>query len=371
MCVICVAEKRRPTADELSQMYSTNAHGAGIAYRNGDLVKWEKGLNLEQIQALAEEAPLPFVCHFRIATYGGTLPELTHPFPVEKELRNSLSGETPGYVLFHNGSWSGYRDTGVKEAIENRVKVPDGAWSDTRVMAWMAHLHSPNILTFLDEKIILFGPKDILVFNQERFCRVNGLFVSNRNWEAYSARKVETFDSTRRPSGFMSVVQPDDICRVHSCKKKVVDSYWCEDHLPHCREVRCSSPRLAGTDWCAAHQPPCSASSCKEPRVVGEKFCLEHLKETVAGAGGDQPPVPFRGTAEVAKEGADHQGAGAGGTGTVDGVGSQLSTASSVTHCSLITDPHMAEEERWIRSLNPKPIRSAVGHLLAIHRPRP
>src|SRR5713101_4218514 len=98
MCVLVVADKRRPTDEEMEKMFFTNPDGAGIAWREKtspklefpDVVKWEKGLTLDEIRELSKEAPLPHVLHFRIASCGGKTKEMTHPFPIEREMRSDL-----------------------------------------------------------------------------------------------------------------------------------------------------------------------------------------------------------------------------------------------------------------------------------------
>src|SRR5207249_3775540 len=128
--------------------------------------------------------------------------------------------------LFHNGHWSPYKDKGIDGAIRNRVKVPEGKWSDTRVMAWLAHLHSHSILELIDEKVIVFGPEKIEIFNHAQFSRVNDLLVSNRGWEGYSYKST---DHRSFPRTLMDDDEAVDAALGHS-----------RDNV--CRHIECHDP---------------------------------------------------------------------------------------------------------------------------------
>lgn len=357
MCVLGVADKRRPTDDELEKMEMSNGDGGGIAWRERsspkaeapDIVKWEKGLTLAEMKEFCSRVPMPFAFHFRIASCGGKTKEMTHPFPIERDVRTALSGSIKGPVLFHNGHWSPWKDKGIDNAIHHRVKVPEGLWSDTRVMAWLTFLHGHRILDFIDEKVILFGPTKIEIFHPDGWFRVNDLLVSNRHWESVFPRGGNgRFTGMDDGSSWESY---DVLCRYASCKKdKVGSSFYCEDHQPPCRYYLCNKPRVAGSENCAEHQPFCLEMGCSTPRVFGTKYCsthLEALKEKSTAS-----PVPFRSGAEVVQAGADHSKGSDDVQGKVGGVGE----ADVVP--PILNDPIAQERRRWACSLNPKAIRT-------------
>ena len=133
MCLIAHYTDQRPTRAELRRIASHNRDGAGIAYadpRQPELVTWHKGLTSDEGIALALNAPLPFVAHFRIATHGGTSAKLTHPFPITRKVGLALEGSAKS-VLFHNGIWDNFRD------FERKATDLTGANSDSRIMAWV------------------------------------------------------------------------------------------------------------------------------------------------------------------------------------------------------------------------------------------
>lgn len=166
MCVIMVCDTSRPTEEMVEQAFQTNGHGAGIAWRetdeHGPYLRWFKGIDdVEVIKRLILEAPLPFVAHFRIASIGPHVKALTHPFPVSEDVSLSLQGTTRGSLLFHNGTWSGWKSVLLDCSIRGLWHIPAGIWSDSRAMAKMAHHLGIGYLDFFEnEKIIVLDPAE-------------------------------------------------------------------------------------------------------------------------------------------------------------------------------------------------------------------
>lgn len=338
MCVIFVADKRRPSDEELEKMEKTNGDGAGVAWQEGDHVKWVKGLTLEEMKPFCANLPMPFVGHFRIASIGGKTPEMTHPHPVERDMRADLSGEIKGSVLFHNGTWHQWKDRGLDGTIKNKVKVPSGRWNDTRVMAWLAHLHGPGVLEFIDEKVILLSPSKIEIFHPDGFYRVNELLVSNRIWENQFMNGGYNDSHNNWDSYYGGGAQPNQICRQHACNKKVmVPSWYCEDHQPPCRWAQCSKPRVGGSEHCAEHQPVCSERQCLQPREPHERFCLKHLIITPPAGGTNGRVLPLT-RLQVEAEISDDM--------------IQVDSQPAV-----MTDPVLQQQRRWACGINPKVIK--------------
>lgn len=349
MCVLGVADKRRPTDDELTKMAESNPDGAGVAWRERssptlaapDVVKWEKGLTLTEMKEFCAQLPMPFAFHFRIASCGGRTQEMTHPFPIEREMRPQLSGELKGFVLFHNGHWAPWKDKGIDNAIHHKIKVPEGKWSDSRVMAWLAHIHGHAILELIDEKVILFGPNKIEIFHPDGWFRVNDLLVSNRVWEhqnygGFQGRR--TFMGDEDDTGYGGLHSgAGTVCIYSTClEPRVGVTYYCELHQPPCRYYQCSIPRVAGSENCPEHQPFCTMNGCKNPQQFGKKFCLTHLI-TAPAAETVVPPedlVPFRSS----PAGED--------------------VARAVLVPAILIDPELQDRSRWARALNPKAIRT-------------
>jgi hypothetical protein len=184
MCVVIVAKNNRPDQETLEAGAWSNPQGAGVAWFEtnavGELgVKWEKGItDVSDVIKLAEELPLPYVVHFRIATAGGDDALLTHPFPVSKNAGLAFTGSAKR-VLFHNGHWPQWEATMAKLALQQCVAVPKGVWSDTRAMAWITAHIGELALKALGEKVALMDAdtKEIRLYGGWEYYK--GLQVSN------------------------------------------------------------------------------------------------------------------------------------------------------------------------------------------------
>lgn len=140
MCVIVVCEKRYPTDKELEMFEDENPDGAGVAWREAGRVRFVKGLDAEALGRMRPflEARLPVVLHFRIATVGGKLPQLCHPFPLDGPEPREVMGGVADRVLFHNGTWTDWYDYFADSLDQDPWKwkhVVRGDWSDSRFMA--------------------------------------------------------------------------------------------------------------------------------------------------------------------------------------------------------------------------------------------
>lgn len=185
MCVILIAPNDRPCPEMVEAAYLTNEKGAGAAWREDGRVHWKKGLlSLEEMQELAVNLPLPYVLHFRIPTCGGARKDLAHPFPIDPTLPNTLEGDTDGFVLFHNGHWTRWRESMLETVHNTSCKLPNGKWSDSRAMAWSASIYGLSYLDLLDEKYVAFGPnqEDIEV-STFGWTVVEGIWASNLGWQ--------------------------------------------------------------------------------------------------------------------------------------------------------------------------------------------
>lgn len=168
MCIVMIADRKKPSDEDLVAAACGNQDGAGIAWCEGGMVHWKKGIMGEpedvaaQVGEIVAAHTLPFLIHFRVATEGGVSPALTHPFPVSIEkphLGGDLALEGVGdAVLMHNGHWNSWKHE-MKEArrfmfTEPKKKgstmsdfaIPRGPWSDSRAMAWLISLYGLGYL---------------------------------------------------------------------------------------------------------------------------------------------------------------------------------------------------------------------------------
>jgi hypothetical protein len=228
LCVIAISDKVRLSEDQVERMFDANDAGAGIAWREMGpdgigQVKWEKGLDVKEVTALALKLPIPYIAHFRIPTCGGRRADLTHPFPVDIKVPLYLKGFTPGYVMFHNGHWMEWKKYVLDMAVKQGVEIPDGAWSDSRAMAFVIAKAGIKALEFMDEKAAVLSYDNIEIFGSG-WTRVNEILVSNTHWEY--RRGTTTYHGG---SGYTNYTQT--MCRDSHCTSKDLDNTgYCKEH---------------------------------------------------------------------------------------------------------------------------------------------
>lgn len=183
MCVIMVVNKDvRPSDEMISQAFAANKFGAGAAWRDAGMVHWKKGMKEDEIQDVNRILPFPYVLHFRVPSSGtSVIPNMCHPFPITRTVPLALEGKIKGMVLFHNGFWAGWKQEIKTAAFQGGYKIPTGAWSDTRGLAWIAAHVGNGILEFIDEKVIVFGPDTLENFGSG-WTLERGVWVSNTHW---------------------------------------------------------------------------------------------------------------------------------------------------------------------------------------------
>lgn len=219
MCVIMVIKDQRPTEKMVEDAWFTNDDFGGVAWREGGLVHWKKGIeDVEEMKALIAVLPTPFIAHFRIASSGAVIPELTHPMPIDEEVPLFLSGTTGGSVLFHNGTWGKWQDYSMDMTIHLRtaeggkIKIPKGPWNDTRTMAWAAAHYGPEVLNFIGEKCVVFGPEDLQVFRKD-WDMVNGVLCSNKHFD-------RSWHQTTGQGFYQGQQYSQTMCKFGSCTAK-------------------------------------------------------------------------------------------------------------------------------------------------------
>jgi len=111
MCIIVFKDRGVPMPSEevLSNCFSNNKDGAGIAIARGDCVQITKGyMTLKELLRAVEYMRITdddvVGLHFRITTSGGTKAANCHPFPISSNA-NDLKARniTASHALLHNG----------------------------------------------------------------------------------------------------------------------------------------------------------------------------------------------------------------------------------------------------------------------------
>jgi hypothetical protein len=179
MCVAVIVEsKNRVPRAHLKAMHEANPHGGGIAWYEGDkaqVVMFRKGVTWEEIDAIQDKLPRPFLLHFRIATRGAKIPELTHPFPLGMQaFTEDLVGIANMGVLIHNGTWSDFRKFVPGGIDANSV-------SDTQVAAYVAGQDESVLNEVVWSNAIMKPGGDVIYRGQ--WTKEDGNLYSNMHWK--------------------------------------------------------------------------------------------------------------------------------------------------------------------------------------------
>lgn len=175
MCVIAYAHSRKLTDAEIETGWENNPDGAGFSWRENGSLRYHKGLmKLDDFKhayndCITDHNFRPHVVHFRLATAGGTLPVLCHPFQVCRSSPLALDGTIRKPLLYHNGHIAGWKP------------LPNlrGPQSDSRVMA--AQLIDKQVFDKYVGTILISYPhrRKPYIYQKQTWIEENGVLASN------------------------------------------------------------------------------------------------------------------------------------------------------------------------------------------------
>jgi len=197
MCVILALETQKEleslTFEQLKNAEAMNPDGNGYATLKNGKVTFEKSVTMESIWDKIESGDIvaPCIIHARITSVGKTLPELCHPFVVNESSNNALSGTISDdeSVLFHNGTFSEYKDLVLQTAMGSGRHLPSGAMSDTRGLAFCLQTLGIEALEYIDtgfNKFAVLNSKGLKKFGS--WVNVNGISSSNNYYDTSMTR---------------------------------------------------------------------------------------------------------------------------------------------------------------------------------------
>jgi len=186
MCVIIASSGRkyRPDLDTLDACAKQNPDGSGLAWVQDGEVHYLKGLSPAGIADSLSTLSGPVIVHFRIATVGGKRAELCHPFPIAPRPAAKRYGRARS-VLFHNGTWSAWREFADVQELDLQGPV-----SDSRVAAAAVHHHGFHWLRQIPSRFAMLSVRDgIKLLGDWR--QIDGLWFSNDYWIPRTQRTLD------------------------------------------------------------------------------------------------------------------------------------------------------------------------------------
>jgi len=175
-------------------MAESNNDGIGIAWRDKrSKIIFQRGIKLSNaitILKMIEANKFSYILHFRIATVGGVLRRLCHPFPVttNQQLLFAKSGEVD-YVLAHNGHWNQWDQDNATPPFKSR----QGPWSDSAALAYIA-AKTGTIWIPSGNRICTLHSKDGLKImdtpHSGTWTHKDGYHLSNNYWDRSSRGNV-------------------------------------------------------------------------------------------------------------------------------------------------------------------------------------
>src|SRR3990167_4496024 len=133
MCIAIICDTAKPDLRLLKEAEQTNKDGGGVAWIENKSVMIKKGLTAVEIDTILQRVELPCLVHFRIATVGGNINTLCHPFAIRKDGKNPVEGKAES-ALVHNGHWREWQDALRSSVIRGSRILDKGPWSDSRAM---------------------------------------------------------------------------------------------------------------------------------------------------------------------------------------------------------------------------------------------
>lgn len=169
MCIILIGKVKDMRKIDLNSAWTSNPHGAGIAYSTGKGVKTIKGImDLDSLKGELRGigGDVKIALHLRYATHGSISPSNTHPFKIGRS----------GSVLMHNGILSQFGIAG------------DRGMSDSADLARvLGEIKDPKdrhkILGSLSGMFCEVSPKGIATFGSRSWVKIrSGVLGSNDNF---------------------------------------------------------------------------------------------------------------------------------------------------------------------------------------------
>lgn len=222
MCIIAICKEKTLPKDEFMESFRCNKDGFGFAWRENGRVEYVKGImkadeawETYKLFNKTVKDVFPHILHFRIGS--PVTQELTHPFIITEDSKLFLNSQDArkeiGFesVMFHNGVVTGWKDYLVPLFLKLGY-IPDGKWSDTRLVAMLVKELGNEILSFMSGKFVIMTPDKIMLNESdwEEDPALKGILFSNKSYKV-TRRTEALWDHWKKPeyTNYTSIISKD------------------------------------------------------------------------------------------------------------------------------------------------------------------
>lgn len=196
MCIAIgkMAGADMPTKETLKRCWDNNPDGAGYAFASNGVVYIRKGfMTFDSFWSSISEADrrhnfknCGVLIHFRIATHGGVIPAMTHPFPIIDD-NGALSKleYVSDYAVVHNGiitltSTKAYSEKGMSDTA---IFIRDYLTKIAQNRQWFRRKCNIELIEkMIDSKMAILNSRGEII-HTSGFTEENGVLYSNSTYK--------------------------------------------------------------------------------------------------------------------------------------------------------------------------------------------
>lgn len=188
-----------PSKDILQRCWNNNPDGAGYAFNTDGVVCIKKGFmtfdafwnSISEAQKRYDFKNSGVLIHFRIATHGGVIPAMTHPFPIVDD-NGALSKleYVSDYAVIHNGiiSLTGPKARSEKAMSDTAVFIRDYLSKIAQNRQWFKRRANIELIEkLIDSKMAILNSRGEII-HTTGFTEDNGVLYSNSTYKDFRTR---------------------------------------------------------------------------------------------------------------------------------------------------------------------------------------
>lgn len=193
-----------PSRDILKRCWDNNPDGAGYAFNTDNVVCIKKGFmtfdafwnSISEAQKRYDFKKCGVLIHFRIATHGGVIPAMTHPFPiVDDDGALSKLEYVSDYAVIHNGiiSLTGAKARSEKAMSDTAVFIRDYLSKIAQNRQWFKRRANMELIEkLIDSKMAILNTRGEII-TTSGFTEDGGVLYSNSTYKDFRQKKTKYF----------------------------------------------------------------------------------------------------------------------------------------------------------------------------------